>query len=82
MNSEKIKEILNAYNKFWTTGLIEAGIERTVLADCLRQIFAKSFGAAAGGENLILTNDLEGEITVGSDKVRSLPVIKFLCGWG
>ncbi|MEK6535380.1 MAG: ATP-binding protein [Thermodesulfobacteriota bacterium] len=43
--------------------------------------FAKSFAAAAGGENLILTNDLEGEITIGSEKVRSLPVIKFLCGW-
>jgi predicted AAA+ superfamily ATPase len=40
-----------------------------------------SDNAAAGGERLILTNDLESEITVGSVKVRSLPVIKFLCGW-
>ena len=41
MNTEKIIEILNAYNRFWTRGPIEAGIEREALKGCLRQLETK-----------------------------------------
>lgn len=41
MDAVKIKEVLNAYNRFWASGQIEAGIDRTMLADCLRQIESK-----------------------------------------
>jgi hypothetical protein len=41
MESEKILEIINSYNKFWAYGTIEAGIKRDVLSLCLRQLESK-----------------------------------------
>lgn len=38
MQSSKILEILSSYNRFWSTGAIEAGIEREILEACLRQL--------------------------------------------
>ena len=43
-----------------------------------REAASFATSSATEGENLLLTNDLEGEITVGSKKIRTLPVIKFL----
>ena len=38
MNTNKILEILYAYNRFWNTGSIEAGIPRDLLPVCLSQL--------------------------------------------
>lgn len=41
MLSVKIHEILLSYNRFWSTGTIEAGIERDILNKCLSQLESK-----------------------------------------
>jgi predicted AAA+ superfamily ATPase len=41
MQSIKIHEILLSYNRFWSTGAIEAGIERDILGQCLCQLESK-----------------------------------------
>ena len=41
MDESKILEIIYQYNKFWTTGRIDAGIERDLLGTCVRQLEAK-----------------------------------------
>jgi uncharacterized protein len=38
MNSNKILEMLYSYNRFWKTGMIEAGIERDLLPVCISQL--------------------------------------------
>lgn len=38
MDSTRIFEILTAYNRYWTTGQIESGVERAVLGACLGQL--------------------------------------------
>ena len=41
MLSAKIHEILLSYNRFWSAGTIEAGIERDILSKCLSQLESK-----------------------------------------
>lgn len=41
MRSSKLLEILSNYNRFWTSGRIEAGIERDILATVHRQLGSK-----------------------------------------
>ena len=41
MESARILEILNSYNRFWTTGKIDAGVERDLLQYCLSQVDTK-----------------------------------------
>lgn len=38
MQSSKLFEILSTYNRFWTTGAIDAGIDRDLLPRCLKQL--------------------------------------------
>ena len=41
MESARLLEILNSYNRFWTTGKIDAGVERDLLQHCLSQVDSK-----------------------------------------
>lgn len=41
MNATKILEILSAYNPFWISGNIDAGIPRDLLSACLEQVYSK-----------------------------------------
>ena len=38
MQTTKLYEILSSYNRYWTTGDIDAGIKRDLLPDCLGQL--------------------------------------------
>jgi len=41
MQTAKLYEIISSYNRFWSTGSIDAGIERTILSSCLKQLDSK-----------------------------------------
>ncbi|HEX5682318.1 MAG TPA: ATP-binding protein [Desulfobacterales bacterium] len=41
MEDGKLLEILNSYNRFWTTGRIDTGIPRDLLGRCIRQLDKK-----------------------------------------
>lgn len=41
MQTAKLYEIISSYNRFWSTGSIDAGIERTILPSCLKQLDSK-----------------------------------------
>ena len=41
MQDAKLFEILTSYNRFWTTGSIESGIQRDILTPCLDQLDAE-----------------------------------------
>lgn len=41
MQTTKLYEILSSYNRYWTTGNIDAGIKRDLLPDCLGQLDSK-----------------------------------------
>ncbi len=41
MQTAKLYEIISSYNRFWTTGSIDAGITRDLLPSCLRQLDSK-----------------------------------------
>jgi predicted AAA+ superfamily ATPase len=41
MQAAKLYEIISSYNRFWSTGSIDAGIERTILPSCLKQLDSK-----------------------------------------
>ena len=41
MQSAKLYEIVSSYNRFWSTGDIDAGIKRDLLPACLGQLYSK-----------------------------------------
>lgn len=41
MQTTKLYEILSSYNRYWTTGDIDAGIKRDILPSCLGQLDSK-----------------------------------------
>ncbi len=41
MQTIKLYEILSSYNRYWTTGDIDAGIKRDILSSCLGQLNSK-----------------------------------------
>ena len=41
MRSAKLLEILASHNRFWSSGRIDAGVDRDILPACLRQVDAK-----------------------------------------
>ena len=41
MQSAKFYEILSSYNRYWSTGKIDAGIKREILPACLGQLNSK-----------------------------------------
>jgi predicted AAA+ superfamily ATPase len=41
VRSAKLLEILSNHNRFWSSGRIEAGVERDILPACLRQVVSK-----------------------------------------
>jgi predicted AAA+ superfamily ATPase len=48
MQAAKLYEIISSYNRFWTSGAIEAGIERDILPACLRQLDSKEIVVIKG----------------------------------
>jgi hypothetical protein len=48
MEVTRLLEILTSYNRFWTTGSVEAGIERDLLARCLSQVDSKEIVVLKG----------------------------------
>ena len=48
VQAAKIFEILSSYNRFWSTGDIEAGIKRDLLPACLGQLDAKEIVVLKG----------------------------------
>jgi hypothetical protein len=58
MEESKLFEILNSYNRFWSTGTIEAGISREALARCVRELERKEIlllkGVRRSGKSTLL----------------------------
>lgn len=48
MQTSKLFEILAVYNRFWSTGSIDAGIPRDILPACLRQLDSKEIVVLKG----------------------------------
>lgn len=48
MQTSKLYEILSAYNRFWSTGSIDAGIPRDILPVCLGQLDSKEIVVLKG----------------------------------
>ncbi|MBV5305931.1 MAG: ATP-binding protein [Desulfobulbaceae bacterium] len=41
MQTAKLYDIISSYNRFWSTGSVDAGIERDLLSSCLKQLDSK-----------------------------------------
>jgi hypothetical protein len=41
MQPAKLFDIISSYNRFWSTGSVDAGIERDLLSSCLKQLDSK-----------------------------------------
>ena len=67
MQSSKLYEIISSYNRFWTTGSIEAGIQRDMLPDCLRQLESKEVivlkGVRRCGKSTLMAQVIQGLLT-------------------
>jgi len=78
MQSGKILEILNNYNKFWATGNIDSGIERDVLQRCLRQLEAKEImlikGVRRSGKSTLMAQMIYSLIRKGMKPTQILLV--------
>lgn len=48
MQSAKLYEIISSYNRFWSTGVIEAGIRRDLLPACLGQLDSREIVVLKG----------------------------------
>lgn len=48
METARLLEMLASYNRFWTTGVIDAGIERELLSRCLAQVDTKEIVVLKG----------------------------------
>lgn len=78
MNAEKIKEILSAYNRFWTSGTIQAGIDRMILTNCLRQVETKEIvvlkGIRRSGKSTLMAQIIKHLIRKGVPPMSILRV--------
>lgn len=41
MQAAKLYDIISSYNRYWSTGSVDAGIERDLLSSCLKQLDSK-----------------------------------------
>lgn len=78
MQSAKIYEILLSYNRFWSTGLIEAGIERDILGKCLSQLESKEVivlkGVRRCGKSTLMAQVIRNLLKRGVKPVQILRV--------
>jgi len=69
MEVARLLEILASYNRFWTTGSVEAGIERDLLARCLAQVDSKEIVVLKGvrrcGKSTLLAQVMEALLKKG-----------------
>lgn len=56
MQTTKLYEILSSYNRYWTTGNIDAGINRDLLPNCLGQLDSKEVVVLKGGASVRQVN--------------------------
>ena len=52
MQTDTLLKIISSFNRFWTTGNIEAGIQRDALELCLQQLNSKEVIVLKGGTTL------------------------------
>lgn len=69
MQTTKLYEILSSYNRYWTTGGIDAGIKRDLLPDCLGQLDSKEVVVLKGVRRC-------GKSTLMAQVIRELLVRK------
>ena len=71
MQDTKLLEILTSYNRFWTTGSIESGIQRDVLAPCLDQLDAEEVvvlkGVRRSGKSTLMAQIIRHLLVEGTD---------------
>jgi hypothetical protein len=75
METARLLEILASYNRFWTGGHLECGIERDLLARCLRQMDSKEIlvlkGVRRCGKSTLMAQ-LMGALLAGGVAPRQL----------
>lgn len=78
MQYAKIHEILLSYNKFWSTGAIEAGIDRDILGRCLDQIDSKEVvvlkGVRRSGKSTLMAQVIGNLLNMGVKPIQILRV--------
>lgn len=78
MNSAKILEILTSYNRFWTGGDVDSGIERTMLAALLSQLESREVvvlkGVRRSGKSTLLAQVIQHLIDAGTNPLSILRV--------
>ncbi|MFW8602073.1 AAA family ATPase [Desulfobacterota bacterium M19] len=70
MQTSTLLKILSSYNRFWTTGGIEAGIQRDALAQCLRQLNSKEVivlkGVRRCGKSTLMAQVVQHLLSIGT----------------
>ncbi|NLW77730.1 MAG: AAA family ATPase, partial [Methanomicrobiales archaeon] len=78
MNSSKILEILSAYNPFWISGAIDAGIPRDLLPACCAQVQSKEVlvlkGIRRSGKSTLMNQVIQELLKTGIPPVAILRV--------
>lgn len=78
MQTALLLKILSAHNSFWTTGNIEAGIQRDALAQCLQQINSKEVivlkGVRRCGKSTLMAQVIQHLLTIGTPPTSILLV--------
>jgi len=69
VNSSKILEILSAYNPFWISGAIDAGIPRDLLPACCAQVQSKEVlvlkGIRRSGKSTLMNQVIQELLKTG-----------------
>lgn len=78
VNTSKILEILSAYNPFWISGTIDAGIPRSLLSACLEQVYSKEVlvlkGIRRSGKSTLLNQVILELLKLGIPSVAILRI--------
>jgi len=78
MENGKLSEILNSYNRFWTTGRIDTGIPRDLLARCIRQLDKKEAillkGVRRSGKSTLMAQMIGALLANGKKPAQVLRV--------
>jgi hypothetical protein len=71
METGKLLEILNSYNRFWISGRIEAGIDRDALHHCIRHLSKKKVlllkGVRRCGKSTLMAQMIRGLLGKGEN---------------
>jgi len=76
MNTDTLFKIISSYNRFWSTGNIEAGIKRDTLALCLRQLDSKEVivlkGVRRCGKSTIMAQVIQHLLSINTQPTSIL----------